>query len=99
VLVAGGFGPGDNELVSAELYDSTSGPSHVMLPPKTVQHGSSTRILPGALPLGAVFTTTDNTAATQISGLFINLSDHSPFTVGSNTFQATTKAAMAMISR
>ena len=45
-------------------------------------------MVPGALPLGAVFATTDNTAATQITGPFINLADGSTFTDGSNTFQA-----------
>jgi len=42
----------------------------------------------GPLPLGAVFEKTDNTAATQITGPFINLADGSTFTGGSNTFQA-----------
>jgi autotransporter-associated beta strand protein len=40
------------------------------------------------LPAGTVFTAIENTAATPISGAFINLADGTTGTVGSNTFQA-----------
>jgi autotransporter-associated beta strand protein len=57
----------------------------------TISAGALFTIFPrrnASIPIGSIFTAIDNTAATAISGTFINLPDGGVVTVGNNTFQA-----------